>query len=155
MLGSSLIARRLMPRIAPRLLIGGALGVAAVGMLFLGRAGLESSIVLHLGPAMLLVGLGIGAAMMPCFSLATLGVAPWRAGLASALITTAQQLGGALGAATLNAVAARAGAEASGGHGAAASLHGYGVAAGVGAGFLIVAALLAAGIVMASKGREC
>ena len=154
MLGSSLIARRLMPRLAPRLLIGGALGVAALGMLLLGRARLDSSYVLHLGPAMLLVGVGIGAAMMPCFSLATLGVEPWRAGLASALITTAQQLGGALGAATLSVVAARVSAAASGEHGAAASLHGHAAAVGVGASLSIVAALVATGIVTAGRGER-
>ena len=154
MLGSSQIARRLMPVVAPRLLIAGALGVAALGMSLLGRAGLDSSYTLHLGPTLLLVGAGIGAAMMPCFSLATLGVEPWHAGLASAMIATAQQLGGALGAATLNGVAARVSASASGADGAAANLHGYGVAAAVGAGFLIVAAVVAAGIGQAAVPRS-
>jgi predicted MFS family arabinose efflux permease len=42
---------------------------------------------------------------MPTFSLATLGVDPRQTGLASALITAAQQLGGGVGAALLNRVA--------------------------------------------------
>ncbi|HEU4578457.1 MAG TPA: MFS transporter [Polyangiaceae bacterium] len=131
MLGSSLVARRLSARMAPRHLVAGALSCAALGLLLLSRAGAASPYLWHLAPAELLLGLGIGSAMMPVFSLATLGVEPHNAGLASALVSAAQQLGGAIGAALLNALALAAG---------------YGLAACGGAVLLAAAALCAWGL---------
>lgn len=98
--------------------------------------------------------------MMPTFSLATLGVEPQNAGLASALITTAQQLGGGIGAALLNAVATSLGALPST-PGEAASGEGYPLAAATGAALLASAALCASRLgtsgisrVGASQARE-
>jgi predicted MFS family arabinose efflux permease len=142
MFGSSLIARWLLPRMAPRVLVASALTVATIGMLLLARVDAHTPYAWYIAPAELLVGVGIGSAMMPTFSLATLGVEPQNAGLASALITTAQQLGGGIGAALLNAVATTLGAL-PGTPGAAASGDGYPVAAASGAGLLACAALCA------------
>jgi MFS family permease len=142
MLGSSLIARRLLPRIAPRLLVTSALGVATFGVLLMARVEPHSPYLWQVAPAELLVGIGIGSAMMPTFSLATLGVEPQNAGLASALITTAQQLGGGVGAALLNAVATSVGSAPSAP--AAAAHDGYALAVATGAGLLGCAMLCAA-----------
>jgi predicted MFS family arabinose efflux permease len=144
MLGSSLIARRLLPRLAPRVLVAAALGVAALGLLWLSRVDAVSPYLWHLAPAQLLVGAGIGSALMPTFSLATLGVEPRQTGLASALITVAQQLGGGLGAALLSRVATL-GALPSSARGTplGALVDGYRLAALAGAGLLIAAALCA------------
>jgi hypothetical protein len=95
-------------------------------------------------PAELLVGSGIGSALMPIFSLATLSVDRRHAGLASAWVTTAQQLGGAAGAALLSAVAVQVSAAQ---HGVAASqalATGHGAAAAVGAVLLVCGACCAA-----------
>ena len=144
MVGSSLVARRLLPRVAPRRLVAAALAVAAFGAIWVGSAGQASSFVWHLAPAELLVGVGIGSAMMPIFSLATLGVEPHEAGLASALVTAAQQLGGGIGAALLNWLAGSGRAEAPAGLPQAAALAGgHGVAAAGGALLLAAAALRA------------
>ncbi|HTV24674.1 MAG TPA: hypothetical protein VMG12_38545, partial [Polyangiaceae bacterium] len=86
----------------------------------------------------------IGSAMMPVFSLATLGVEPHNAGLASALVTTAQQLGGGIGAALLNGLAGLAHPAAPAAAGSLMS--GYGVAAAGGALLLALAALRAGGL---------
>jgi hypothetical protein len=59
-------------------------------------------------PAMLLLGLGMGTAFMPAMSLATLGVEPRDSGVASAMVNTSQQVGGAIGTALLNTIAASA-----------------------------------------------
>jgi predicted MFS family arabinose efflux permease len=142
MLGSSLIARRLLPRIAPRLLVASALGVATLGLLLLARVEAQSPYLWQVAPAELLVGVGIGSAMMPIFSLATLGVEPQNTGLASALITTAQQLGGGVGAALLNAVATSVGSTPNS-LSSAAGLDGYAMAAATGGGLLAGAALCA------------
>jgi MFS family permease len=144
MLGSSLIARRLLPRVAPRVLVTAALGVAALGLLWLSGVDAVSPYLWHLAPAQLLVGVGIGSALMPTFSLATSGVEPRQAGLASALITAAQQLGGGVGAALLNRIATLGSPSSSARDTPLAALvDGYRSAALVGVGLLLAAALCA------------
>ncbi|BFP54534.1 hypothetical protein SCMC78_43410 [Streptomyces sp. CMC78] len=59
-------------------------------------------------PGMLLLGLGMGTAFMPAMSLATHGIEPRDAGVASAMVNTSQQVGGAIGTALLNTIAASA-----------------------------------------------
>lgn len=94
---------------------------------------------------------------MPAFSTATQGVDPREAGVASATANTAQQVGGSLGTALLNTIAASATTSylASGHAGsiapAAALVHGYATATAWGAGILGVAALLVAVLVNAGK----
>ncbi|MEN3584102.1 MFS transporter [Streptomyces sp. ZYX-F-203] len=106
--GSTQIGTRLMTRVAPRLLMGPGFLVAAVGMLLLTRLEVDSSYTGLLLPAMLLLGLGMGTAFMPAMSLATQGVEARDSGVASAMVNTSQQVGGAIGTALLNTIAASA-----------------------------------------------
>ncbi|BFO22334.1 MFS transporter [Streptomyces sp. KM77-8] len=106
--GSTQIGTRLMTRVPPRLLMGPGFLVAALGMLFLTQLEIDSSYAAVLLPAMLLLGLGMGTAFMPAMSLATLGVEPRDSGVASAMVNTSQQVGGAIGTALLNTIAASA-----------------------------------------------
>ncbi|MGW1725017.1 MFS transporter [Streptomyces sp. NPDC002306] len=106
--GSTQIGARLMTRVAPRLLMGPGFLTAAVGMLLLTQMEVGSSYAGLLLPAQLLLGLGMGSAFMPAMSLATQGVEPRDAGVASAMVNTSQQVGGAIGTALLNTIAASA-----------------------------------------------
>ncbi|MCX4990310.1 MULTISPECIES: MFS transporter [unclassified Streptomyces] len=106
--GSTQIGARLMTRVAPRLLMGPGFLVAALGMLLLAQLEIGSSYVSLVMPAMLLLGLGMGTAFMPAMSLATHGIEPRDAGVASAMVNTSQQVGGAIGTALLNTIAASA-----------------------------------------------
>ncbi|MBV7699911.1 MFS transporter [Streptomyces sp. TRM70350] len=106
--GSTQIGTRLMTRVAPRLLMGPGFLVAAVGMLLLTQLEIGSSYAALLLPSMLLLGLGMGTAFMPAMSLSTQGVEPRDAGVASAMVNTSQQVGGAIGTALLNTIAASA-----------------------------------------------
>ncbi|NEY36179.1 DHA2 family efflux MFS transporter permease subunit [Streptomyces sp. PRKS01-65] len=106
--GSTQIGTRLMTRVAPRLLMGPGFLVAALGMLLLTRLEIDSSYPALLLPGMLLLGLGMGTAFMPAMSLSTQGVQARDAGVASAMVNTSQQVGGAIGTALLNTVAASA-----------------------------------------------
>lgn len=106
--GSTQIGTRLMTRVAPRLLMGPGFLVAALGMLLLTQLEIDSSYAALLLPGMLLLGLGMGTAFMPAMSLATLGVEPRDSGVASAMVNTSQQVGGAIGTALLNTIAASA-----------------------------------------------
>ncbi|AEN10550.1 MULTISPECIES: MFS transporter [unclassified Streptomyces] len=106
--GSTQIGARLMTRVPPRLLMGPGFLVAAVGMLLLTQLDIDTSYAGVILPAQLLLGLGMGTAFMPAMSLATHGIEPRDAGVASAMVNTSQQVGGAIGTALLNTIAAGA-----------------------------------------------
>ena len=155
LVGSAVIARLLLPRLAPRILMVPALVVGAVGMLLLGRIGVDTRYASGVLPGEVLVGLGIGCTMVPAFSLGTQGVDPREAGVASAIVNTATQVGGSLGAALLNTVAATTTTAlvlgATSRMPFAALVHGYAVAADWAAGVFALAALLVAGMVNAPR----
>ncbi|GAA1583098.1 MULTISPECIES: MFS transporter [Streptomyces] len=106
--GSTQIGARLMNRVPPRLLMGPGFLLAATGMLLLTQLEVDSSYTGLILPAQLLLGLGMGTAFMPAMSLSTHGVAAADAGVASAMVNTSQQVGGAIGTALLNTIAASA-----------------------------------------------
>ncbi|MFD7494588.1 MFS transporter [Streptomyces sp. NPDC059832] len=106
--GSTQIGARLMTRVPARKLMGPGFLTAAVGMLLLTQLEIGSSYVGLILPAQLLLGLGMGTAFMPAMSLATHGVEPRDSGVASAMVNTSQQVGGAIGTALLNTIAASA-----------------------------------------------
>ncbi|MFC9385133.1 MFS transporter [Streptomyces venezuelae] len=107
-IGSTQIGTRLMTRVPPRLLMAPGFLTAGVGMLLLTQLEVGTSYAGLILPAQLLLGLGMGTAFMPAMSLATLGVDPRDAGVASAMVNTSQQVGGAIGTALLNTIAASA-----------------------------------------------
>ncbi|MFC4031711.1 MFS transporter [Streptomyces polygonati] len=106
--GSTQIGTRLVTRVRPRLLMGPGFAVAAVAMLLLTRLQVGSSYPGVILPGLVLLGLGMGTAFMPAMSLATHGIQPRDAGVASAMVNASQQVGGAIGTALLNTIAASA-----------------------------------------------
>ncbi|MEU0626514.1 MFS transporter [Streptomyces sp. NPDC005989] len=106
--GSTQIGARLMIRVPARKLMGPGFLTAAVGMLLLTQLEVGSSYAGLILPGQLLLGLGMGTAFMPAMSLATHGVEPRDSGVASAMVNTSQQVGGAIGTALLNTIAASA-----------------------------------------------
>jgi EmrB/QacA subfamily drug resistance transporter len=76
--------------------------VLVAGMVFLA---LGNAYLGDLLPGFLLIAIGLGFSFVPISIAALAGVAPSEAGLASGLINTSQQIGGALGIAALSAVA--------------------------------------------------
>ncbi|MDT0268265.1 MFS transporter [Streptomyces sp. DSM 44915] len=107
-IGSTQIAPRLTSKVPPRFLMGPGLLVAALGMLWLTQLEIDSSYATVILPAQVLLGLGMGTSFMAGMSLATSGVRATDAGVASAMVNTAQQIGGAIGTALLNTIAASA-----------------------------------------------
>ncbi|WNZ06314.1 MFS transporter [Streptomyces sp. 11x1] len=146
MTGGVTLAARLAPRSPARSLVTPALLVAAAGALLLTRVGTGSSYAAVVLPALVLCGLGLGGAAMTAMTVATAGVAPADSGAASAVFTAAQQVGGSVGTAVLNTVAASVAADRlagtptpSPGARAEAAVHGFTVA------LWAVVALLVAG----------
>ncbi|MFE9424987.1 MFS transporter [Kitasatospora sp. NPDC006697] len=105
--GSTQIGARLMNRVPARFLMGPGFLVASGGMAILSQIKVDSSYWLIL-PGLVLMGLGMGTAFMPAMSLATFRVRPTDAGVASAMVNTSQQVGGAIGTAALSTVATAA-----------------------------------------------
>lgn len=104
-LGSTQISARLLPHVPPRLLMVPGMLMSAGAMLILTQLTVDSSYVSHLLPAELLLGLGLGLTFMPVISTATQGVAARDSGVTSAMVNTAQQVGGSIGTALLNTIA--------------------------------------------------
>lgn len=125
-----------------RFLIVGPLIVAA-GMLWLTLLHSGSSYWLGILPAAILMPLGIGMTMMPTIAAATSGVPSHEAGIASGLISTSQQMGGALGLSILSGVAASVTASSLHLGATQAAIHGYHAAFWGGAGFMLLASLAA------------
>ncbi|CAL2066108.1 MFS transporter [Streptomyces murinus] len=162
--GSTQIGARLMTRVRARFLMGPGFLVAGLGMLLLTQLEIGSSYTTLLLPAMVLLGLGMGTAFMPAMSLATTGVEPRDAGVASAMVNTSQQVGGAIGTALLNTIAASAKTSYLKDHIAGATtkpqqqlvglqsmVHGYSTAIAFAVGILAVAALIAFTFVNAGR----
>ena len=76
------------------------------GILYLTQISVGGSYVADLLPGFLLIGIGVGFSFVPISIAALAGVEPAEAGLASGLINTSQQIGGALGIAALSTIAA-------------------------------------------------
>jgi MFS family permease len=102
----ALAAPRLVAAIGPRrqLILGPAL--AAVGLLWISTLTLGANYWVHMFGPLALFGLGIGLSFVPMTLTATAGIPPKEAGLASGLINTTRQMGGAIGLAVLATLAA-------------------------------------------------
>jgi EmrB/QacA subfamily drug resistance transporter len=103
-IGSSTIASRMVDRYSPKPVLLGGLVVATAGLLLLTRISGHSDYGEHVLPAMIVMGIGLGMSFVPVTIAATNGVAPQDSGLASGLLNTALQVGGALGLAILTSV---------------------------------------------------
>jgi predicted MFS family arabinose efflux permease len=99
------VANRLVARVAPRPLAIAGLAIAAVGIALLGRAPIAGEYFIDVLPAMIVVGLGAGLSFVSITTAALASVDEEASGLASGLLSTAVQLGGAVGVAALVAVA--------------------------------------------------
>lgn len=138
------VSTKLLPGTGPRLpLVAGGV-VAAAGLLWLSRTPADATFLVDLLAPTVLIGLGIGIVMVPITAAATSGIPPAQAGLASGVISSTRQLGGAIGLATLvTAAVAHASHLAEAGRSPAVAL-----AAGYGRGFLLAAVLIGVGTVV-------
>ncbi|MCO5999571.1 MFS transporter [Actinoallomurus rhizosphaericola] len=99
---------RLMPRIGPKPMVIAGMLLNAAGMVWLTRIGAHSGYASALLGPLMVTGAGMGLIFGMVAATGTFGVAPRDAGVASASINTGQQLGGSIGTALLNTIAAGA-----------------------------------------------
>ena len=151
------LASRLLPRIGPRVLIVTGVLLAAAGLFWFTGLTVDSTYVAHVLPPEILVSVGMGLAFVPLSSTALVGVQEEHAGVASALVNTTQQIGGALGTALLNTIAATATAGYLTHHGHAtaatrgAAVHGYTTAFTVSAALLVAAGVVAGTLIRSAR----
>ncbi|MGI8802698.1 MAG: MFS transporter [Solirubrobacteraceae bacterium] len=97
---------RLMIRFGARQTLVPGLALIAIGLALFARAPVGGSYLADVLPVMIVLAFGIGVSFPPLISLAMAGATPEDAGLASGLVNTAAQIGGALGLAILATLSA-------------------------------------------------
>ena len=102
------IASQLLPKVGPRPLMIPGLIASSIGLLFLARITPDTSYVSHVLPALLIMSSGMALVFIPLTSTSLHNVGNNDTGVASAMVNTSQQIGGSLGTALLNTVAATA-----------------------------------------------
>jgi EmrB/QacA subfamily drug resistance transporter len=102
---SAQTASALASRVDPRWISGVGGLMAAGGMLWFSRLSIDSGYAGGLLPGIMLMSLGMGLIFVPFTLTAVHGVAKDEAGIASAVLNTSQQVGGAVGLAVLSTVA--------------------------------------------------
>jgi EmrB/QacA subfamily drug resistance transporter len=139
---------RLIMRIGARATLLPGLLLMAAGLLLFRRAPIDATYLRDIFPAVLLLGVGAGLSFPALMTLAMSGATPEDSGLASGLVNTTQQVGGALGLAVLATLSTnRTDALLGGGDSTAEALTGgYDLAFGIGAGLVILAFALAVGL---------
>ena len=108
--GSVVTNMRLLPRFGPRAIVPVAAVVAGLAMIYFAQLTLSTGYWTGIFPPGVLFGLAMGAIFGCCLNMATVGTGPDTAGVASALVTTGQQVGGSIGTSLLNTIAASAAA---------------------------------------------
>ncbi|KQR12137.1 MFS transporter [Cellulomonas sp. Leaf334] len=150
----------LVPRFGPKVVVPLGMAIGAGAMLWFTTLDLDSGY-----PAVLVgligVGIAMGSIMPASFQIATLGIAPRQAGAASAMVSTSQQVGGAIGTAVLNTLAATAATAYVADHApatpeviAAGALHSFSVAYTWSAGIFLFGAVLTASLFRTRPDRE-
>jgi predicted MFS family arabinose efflux permease len=102
------IASNLLPKVGPKPLMIPGLLVAAAGLLYQSQLTPTSDYLTHIVPSLVLMSVGMAFVFIPLTSTALHAVNHHDTGVASAMINTSQQIGGSLGTALLNTVAATA-----------------------------------------------
>jgi EmrB/QacA subfamily drug resistance transporter len=133
---------RLNLRFGARAVLVPGMALVSLGLAWLTRAPVDGGYVADVLPAMLLLGIGAGVSFPALMTLAMSGASDEDAGLASGLVNTTMQVGGALGIAVLATLASSR--TDSLGSGPAALTSGYHLAFTVSAVLVAVGALVAA-----------
>ncbi|WP_320673200.1 DHA2 family efflux MFS transporter permease subunit [Patulibacter defluvii] len=148
MVTATTVSTKVFPRTGARPLVPTGMLLGAAGMVYFTGIGTDSAYATHVLPGLLVMGVGMGLIFAPAMATATLGVDRTDAGVASAMVNTAQQVGGSIGTALLSTLAASAVTSFAEGRArtpqvmAEAAVHGYTTAFWWSAGIFLVGALV-------------
>ena len=141
------VAAKLLPKTGPRPLMMWGLLQATVGLVLLTRITTHTAYLTHVLPTLIIMSTGMALVFIPMATTSLHGIGSHDSGVGSAMLNTSQQIGGSLGTALLNTIAATATASYIAIHGAngkaaqfAALTHGYTESFKVGAGLLLAGA---------------
>jgi EmrB/QacA subfamily drug resistance transporter len=101
----SAVAAQLVTRVGVKPVLVAGMSLLTAGLLYFTQVDVGGSYLADLLPGFLLISIGMGFSFVPISIAALAGVRNDEAGLASGLINTSQQIGGALGIAALSAIA--------------------------------------------------
>jgi MFS family permease len=101
----SAVAAQLVTRLGVKPVLVTGMAFLTAGLLYFTQVSVGGSYVTDLLPGFLLMSVGLGFSFVPISIAALAGVRAAEAGLASGLINTSQQIGGALGIAALSSIA--------------------------------------------------
>jgi EmrB/QacA subfamily drug resistance transporter len=143
------VQTRVLPRTGakPPLMVGMAL--CAIAMVILTRLTPGGAYATHVLPGLLVVGVGMGCVAAPAIGTATLGVDDGDAGVASATVNAAQQVGGAVGLALLSTISASAATNYGLSHARVPGVADIAAVHGYTAGFWAAAAIFVIGFILA------
>jgi EmrB/QacA subfamily drug resistance transporter len=99
------VSQALVTRFGAKVILAIGMALLTLGLLWFTMIEVNGTYVTNLVPGFLLTGVGLGFAFVPVSIAALQGVQPHEAGIASGLINTSQQIGGALGIAILATIA--------------------------------------------------
>jgi EmrB/QacA subfamily drug resistance transporter len=117
------VASQLVTRLGHKPVLVGGMVLVAVGLLLFSSVSPDGSFLSDVLPASLIAAAGLGFSFVPVTIASQTGVQGEDAGLASGLINTSQQIGGALGLAVLSTIAtSKTGDVLAGAHGAQSAL---------------------------------
>jgi EmrB/QacA subfamily drug resistance transporter len=102
---TSALAAQLVNKIGVKTVLMIGMTSLTAGLVYFTQASVHGSYLVDLLPGFLLVAVGLGFSFVPISIAALAGIQPAEAGLASGLINTSQQIGGALGIAALSTIA--------------------------------------------------
>jgi EmrB/QacA subfamily drug resistance transporter len=98
----------LLTRLPPRVIMTAGTILTGLGLLWFTQIGVHTSYVAHILPSEILMSMGLGLVFVPISSVGLFGIDDRDAGVASALVNATQQVGGSIGTALLNTIAASA-----------------------------------------------
>src|ERR1700749_86675 len=102
---------RVLPRTGAKPLVTVGMTLGVIAMVVFTRLSGGGAYATHVLPGLLVIGVGMGCIFAPAIATATLGVPVHETGVASAMVNTSQQVGGAVGLALLSTVSASAAAD--------------------------------------------
>ena len=150
----SAVAQALVTRFGVRRVLPVGLGLSAVALVLFAQLPVHGSYWTDLFPAFIISGLGLAFAFVPMSIGALTGVRQADAGVASGLINTTQQIGGAIGVAVATTVATTFTARFVDAHAGTSAFSGPALTHGFQIAFYVLAALAALGAVLSAAMLE-